>query len=307
MARPGHLRAGRDRRAEAAPMTVLSPIGRVIGEAPVAPPPAAATDLAPPDMGRSYDDYFETGLYSRRYPAPNRRVLRLARRLVPAGGRFLDFGAGTGRYCVPLVESTGAACVAFDISTVALAGLAKRHGGLVADRRLALVGPRLADLEAEVAANGRFDLALLAFGVLGHVAGRRQRLALMRGIGDMLTPGGRVLLSVPNALRRFRREQRACAAAVRAGRLEPGDILYRRDADDHAIDLYYHLYRLPEIRRDLADAGFTIDTLTAESVLSEHAVVCHPLVGRCDDVMSGLMPVGFAYGFLAVAHRMGGD
>jgi len=263
------------------------------------PRPGATT----PDMGRSYDDYFKTGLYSRRYPAPNRRVLRLAAGLLPAGGTFLDYGAGTGRYCAPLVEATGATCIAFDISEVALATLSARFADLVERGRLVLSGPRMGDLEAVAARRGPLDMALLAFGVLGHVAGRRQRVALLRALGDMLRPGGALMLSVPNARRRFRAEQRESAALVRNGRLEPGDILYRRAADDHAIDLYYHLYSLAEIRRDIEAAGFAVTVATAESVLPEHAVVTYADLGRLDDWASGWVPLQLAYGFLLVARR----
>lgn len=258
---------------------------------------------AAPDMGRSYDDYFQTGLYSRRYPAPNRRVLRLVSALVPSGGTFLDYGAGTGRYCAPLVRSTDATCIAFDISQVALGTLADRFADLVAGGRLVLAGPRMGDLEATVARRGPLDLVLLAFGVLGHVAGRRQRLALLRALRDMLVPGGSLVLSVPNARRRFRAEQRQSAGLVASGRLEPGDILYRRAADDHMIDLYYHLYSLAEIRRDVEAAGFGVVRATAESMLPEHAVVTHPSLGRLDDWASDLLPVGLAYGFLLVAQK----
>lgn len=57
-----------------------------------------------PDMAASYDSYFGTGLYDNRYPRPNRRVLRAALASLTPGGRFLDYGAGTGRYCFPLLS-----------------------------------------------------------------------------------------------------------------------------------------------------------------------------------------------------------
>lgn len=267
-------------------------------------PPTETTRIAAPDMGRAYDDYFKTGLYTQRYPAPNRRVLRTALGLLPRGGRFIDYGAGTGRYCLPMIEVQGATCIAFDISAVALDCLAERNAGLVAGGRLVLTGPKMADLEAAIDRGGPVDLVMLAFGVLGHVAGRRQRLALLRGLKSMLVPGGSLLLGVPNALRRFRRAQRDNRAAVADGRLEPGDILYRRAAADHEIDLYYHLYTLDEIRHDVEQAGFVVETVTAESALPEHAVVCHPHLGQLDDWVSGLVPVRLAYGFLIIARRV---
>ena len=42
-----------------------------------------------------------------------------------------------------------------------------------------------------------------------------------------------------------------------------------------------------------------VEELTAESLLPEHAVVTHPWVGRVDDAVCSLVPLGLAYGFLA--------
>ena len=44
----------------------------------------------------SYEPYFATGAYDRRYPLPNPTVLRLIRRLLPAGGHLVDYGCGSG-------------------------------------------------------------------------------------------------------------------------------------------------------------------------------------------------------------------
>lgn len=250
-------------------------------------------------MGRSYDRYFATGLYNHRYPAPNRRVMARAARIVPRGGRFLDYGAGEGRYCIPLVVEREASAVAFDISATGLAVLTEAAGPLAASGRVTPVGTRMRDLEQAVERSGRFDAVMATFGVLGHVRGRRQRVALLASFRAMLNPGGRVLVGLPNAARRFRREQRLCQPMVEDGRLEPGDILYSRTADGVPIELYYHLYRPEEVRADAVEAGFVVEELTAESLLPEHSVVTHPWIGRVDDAVCGLVPLGLAYGFLA--------
>lgn len=258
----------------------------------------AGSEIAGPDMGRSYDSYFATGLYKRRYPGPNRRVLARAERLIPRGGRFLDYGVGDGRYCVPLVRRRAATAIAFDISAGALAALEANSGPLVEEGRIRPVGTHLRDLEVEIARSGPVDLVLAAFGVLGHVRGRRQRVALLQSFRTMLKPGGRVLVGLPNARRRFRREQHLCSPEVGAGRLERGDILYSRSSGDERIELYYHLYDADEVRAEAGAAGFTIDEMTAESLLPERAVVSRPLLGRLDDLACAIAPVGLAYGFL---------
>ena len=262
-------------------------------------PPARPDVPELPDMSGSYDRYISSGLYDRRYPRPNRRTLRKMKRCLPAGGRFLDVGAGTGRYTLPLLQVSGTSGVALDICPVARTTLAERLGEFVRAERLAIRGE---DADALAADHPQtFDLALLAFGVLAHVAGRAERLRLLRAIRSMLKADGTLILSVPNARRRFRAEQRSSAPLVDAGKLEPGDILYKRGQDDGEIQLFYHLYTLAEVRDDLAEAGFRVTNVGAESLLSERTVVSDPLTGWLDAMACRIAPASLGYDLLAVA------
>ena len=262
-------------------------------------PPARPDVPELPDMSGSYDRYISSGLYDRRYPRPNRRTLRKMKRSLPAGGRFLDVGAGTGRYTLPLLQVTGTSGIALDICPVARTTLAERLGEFVRAERLAIRGE---DADALAADHPQtFDLALLAFGVLAHVAGRAERLRLLRAIRSMLKADGTLILSVPNARRRFRAEQRSSAPLVDAGKLEPGDILYKRGQDDGEIQLFYHLYTLAEVRDDLAEAGFRVTNVGAESLLSERTVVSNPLTGWLDAMACRIAPTSLGYDLLAVA------
>lgn len=262
-------------------------------------PPARPDVPELPDMSGSYDRYISSGLYDRRYPRPNRRTLRKMKRSLPAGGRFLDVGAGTGRYTLPLLQVTGTSGIALDICPVARTTLAERLGEFVRAERLAIRGE---DADALAADHPQtFDLALLAFGVLAHVAGRAERLRLLRAIRSMLKADGTLILSVPNARRRFRAEQRSSAPLVDAGKLEPGDILYKRGQDDGEIQLFYHLYTLAEVRDDLAEAGFRVTNVGAESLLSERTVVSNPLTGWLDAMACRIAPASLGYDLLAVA------
>ena len=262
-------------------------------------PPARPDVPELPDMSGSYDRYISSGLYDRRYPRPNRRTLRKMKRSLPAGGRFLDVGAGTGRYTLPLLQVTGTSGIALDICPVARTTLAERLGEFVRAERLAIRGE---DADALAADHPQtFDLALLAFGVLAHVAGRAERLRLLRAIRSMLKADGTLILSVPNARRRFRAEQRTSAPLVDAGKLEPGDILYKRGQDDGEIQLFYHLYTLAEVRDDLAEAGFRVTNVGAESLLSERTVVSDPLTGWLDAMACRIAPASLGYDLLAVA------
>ena len=267
--------------------------------------PPVQTDM--PDMSGSYELYISSGLYDRRYPRPNRRTLRTMRRHLPAGGRFLDIGGGTGRYTLPLLEMSGTSGVAHDICSIARKTMAERLQRFMGDGRLAIEGGE-PDPDVLAARYPRaFDLALLAFGVLAHVPGRGERLRLLRAVRRMVKADGTLILSVPNARRRFRAEQRSAAPLIAIGELEPGDILYERGQDGGAIPMFYHLYTLAEVRRDLSDAGFRVDSIEPESLLSERTVVSKPLLGWLDDLACRLAPASAGYDLLAVARPLAAD
>ena len=271
-----------------------------------ATPSAHAHGPELPDMSGSYGRYISSGLYDRRYPRPNRRTLRKMKRCMVAGGRFLDVGAGTGRYTLPLLQMNGTRCVAHDISPVARETLAERLRGFVSDERLVIRGDDPDDLAAELPQ--AFDLALLAFGVLAHVARRKERLRLLRAIRTMLKVEGTLILSVPNAKRRFRAEQRDAEPLVREGTLEPGDVLYQRNQADGEIRLFYHLYTLDEVHRDLSETGFRVASVGAESLLSERKVVSSRPIGWLDALACRFAPTELGYDLLAVARpKTAGD
>ena len=193
----------------------------------------------------------------------------------------------------------GTRCVAHDICPVARDTLAERLRDFVDDARLVIRGDDPDDLAAEL--TQAFDLALLAFGVLAHVAWRAERLRLLRAIRTMLKVDGTLILSVPNAKRRFRDEQRDVEPLVREGTLEPGDVLYQRNQADGEIRLFYHLYTLEEVHRDLSEAGFQVASVGAESLLSERKVVSSRPVGWLDALACRLAPTELGYDLLAVA------
>ena len=128
------------------------------------PPPARPEAPEPLDVSASYDHYISSGLYDRRYPRPNHRTLREMKRHLPAGGRFLDVGAGTGRYTLPLLRVTGTSGVAHDICPVACKTMAERLDEFVRAGRLIVRGEDAGVLAGDH--RHAFDLALLAFGVL---------------------------------------------------------------------------------------------------------------------------------------------
>ncbi len=275
------------------------------GAASVVDHDAPAPGTRAPDVRGGYEAYISSGLYDRRYPRPNGRTLRTSLGFLRKGGRFLDFGAGTGRYTLPLMERTRASGVAYDVCPAACRAMADRLRGFVDEGRLVIRDGEPGALTETHRQS--FDLALMAFGVLGHVAGRAARLRLLGAVREMLKPEGVLVLGLPNARRRFRAARRAAAPLVRAGELEAGDVLYTRGRDADGIRLFYHLFSPSEARDDLSAAGFRLESIEPESLLPEYAVVGSPLLGRLDDLACRIAPAASGYGFLIVARPLAPD
>ncbi|MDS4029828.1 MAG: class I SAM-dependent methyltransferase [Candidatus Competibacter sp.] len=254
------------------------------------------------DVALNYDQYFASQLYDKRYPGPNQTSLAIVVREIHGGRvKVLDFGCGNGRYAAPLLERTDATIVACDISREAIDELSLRCAWYVGTGRLHPVCGDLSVLTRTLDRDGGFDLAIMMFGVLGHIfsgATRRKTLATIRGL---LRPGGRIVVSVPNAARRFLKRQAMARRLIREGHLEPGDILYERTADSVVVEMYYHLYALREFVLELEQQGFRLIQVGAESVLPESAVVRSTALRWIDRMLATVVPLRCAYGFLAVA------
>jgi SAM-dependent methyltransferase len=256
-----------------------------------------------PVISLAYDAYFSSGLYDTRYPRPNAAMVRLIRSARPvAGGAALDFGCGNGRYLPFLLEHPPLVTTAYDVSTEAVATCRLKFAPEIQAGRLRLVLGATADLTAAVEPATQ-DLVLLLFGVLGHVRGRAERIATLRALYDLLRPGGRLMLTVPSRLRRFRAEQALCAPLVREGLLEPGDILYHRQMGGVPLELYYHLFTPNEFLDELAAAGFVKPKTFAESVLSERASIASGGSALIDEALRWVCPLRLAYGFGALVER----
>lgn len=246
-----------------------------------------------PDNIGQYHHYFNSGHYVRRYPRANRTVLRLIHSLLPACGRVLDYGCGSGRYLLPLRQHA-AACIGFDVCTAALDSLRLQLDQLDDVTNLTLLGPAPTAISQHCAEHGRVDLVLCLFGVLSHIDTPEQRRHTLRQLREALDPEhGRLLISVPNRHRRFRREQRNCG--------NQADIRYVRDCGGEPLQLSYHLYDIATFRRELQDAGFNIDYMQAESLWPESVISNSRLMGRIDHALSRWLPTDLGYGLLAVA------
>jgi SAM-dependent methyltransferase len=260
----------------------------------------------PISVEENYDKYFASSLYDKRYPHPNPSTFAvIAGEIGTQGKRVLDIGCGNGRYAESLLGLTDAMIVACDISREAIDELTIRCSGHVASGRLRPVFGDLSVVAKTVKRNEKFDLAIMVFGVLGHIYSRALRRQALASICSLLRPGGRIVVTVPNAARRFPRQQRAAQSLVRAGDLEAGDIFYERTSNDLVVKMYYHLYTLEEFAQDLEQQGFRLIHLGAESFLPESGVVRSTLLRGVDRFLATFVPLRHAYGFLAVAEVAG--
>jgi SAM-dependent methyltransferase len=275
-----------------APSDELGALGR--------PPGVNATAGDVADMGKSYDTYIASGLYRSRYPRPNRRTLRLLQQNLPAGVVF-STTAPARDDCLNLARTHAAHVFAVDISAAARHVLATRAEDMDLARSVAICEPGDPIYRAEVGERGRFDVALLGFGVLGHVAERKHRIALLSELRDALSPGGCLVLGLPNALRRFRTEQAQHPARVASGELEAGDIYYQRVSSAGTVPLFYHLFHRAEIQADLAEAGYSVERLTSESMLPETAVTNSGALAVVDDLACSALQADWGYGYLFTA------
>ncbi len=271
-------------------------------------------DLMPPARSRSaepqvqsqmrslYDHYFASHAYDQRYPRPNPHTLRwLLANGVGQATKVLDFGCGSGRYALPLLHLSQAQVVGFDISSQALAELATRRahlGSAEQMQRLHIVyGPL-----ANCAAYAPFERVLALFGVLSHVGERTERVATLRALRQLCAPGGRLLLSVPNQWRRRPLEllrTRWQQWRQRSG--EPGDIRFTRQIAGQPQTFFYHLYSAAGLRAELAQAGWRLCSLSAESLLPEWLITQHPRLGQLDAALTRYLPASWGYGLCAVA------
>lgn len=254
-------------------------------------------------MAHLYDHYFACHAYEKRYPQPNQATLAF---LMTQGAsnaqRILDFGCGNGRYALALLQATSASVTGCDISEAALQEFRSHLDDLRFGARTRLL---LGDASA-LAGSGRYDVVLMLFGVLSHIGVRSARLDTLRHLRSHMTPGGKLLLTVPSQWRR-RPIELICAAIERLRGsaqgvlIEEGNILFSRMLGGESHQFFYHLYTVQRLRDELREAGFQTTLIEAESVLPEWLITQHPWIGGIDARVARLLPAFLGYGIRAVA------
>ena len=265
-------------------------------------------------MSKLYDSYFASHDYKRRYPSPNPATLKflLDQGQAASAKSILDVGCGDGRYALALLDATPANITGCDISSAALHEFSAQLATRSDARRVTLVHSCVEALTPAIdgnvvasATDARHDLSLLLFGVLSHAGDQAARVAMLKAVVRQTKPDGRLLLTVPSIWRRRPVEllQRLWRRNVRGeqNNFQLGDMTFARVIDGHEQTFFYHLYSLPRLRQELDMAGWTLQTVQAESLLPEWLVTQYRWIGRLDNWVRPLLPASLGYGIRAVA------
>ena len=265
-------------------------------------------------MSKLYDSYFASHDYKRRYPSPNPATLKflLDQGQAARAKSILDVGCGDGRYALALLDATPANITGCDISSAALHEFSAQLATRSDARRVTLIHSTVEALTPSADAktsdgeiDGRHDLSLLLFGVLSHAGDQAARVAMLKAVLRQTKPGGRLLLTVPSIWRRRPVEllQRLWRRKVRGeqNNFQLGDMTFARVIDGQEQTFFYHLYSPLRLGQELDMAGWSIQTVQAESLLPEWLVTQYRWVGRLDNWVRPLLPASLGYGIRAVA------
>ena len=236
-----------------------------------------------------YNTYYRSGAYDRRYPAPNSATLCEIKSRIASENRLLDFGCGSGRYSIALAPFCRS-LMAYDPSPEAIHLLKSRtkdHHNV--SHALAL---------EDVLRDAPYDVAICIFGVLSHMPDPNQRRSTLELLRKCLRVDGWLVVSVPNRMRRFYRQQLLSALQQRdlSGRID-----YRRDCVDGLIP--YFVYTERTLHDELRACGFLVESIKPESIMPETVVTKYRCALALEKRFLSKIPPWLGYGMLATARR----
>jgi len=176
----------------------------------------------------------------------------------PQGVLVADFGCGNGRSLLPLLAE-GYRGIGIDLSVPMLEAFADKAQGLSVADRVSLVQANLVQLDAFT--DNSVDAAICMFSTLGMIHGRQHRACFLKHVRRMLKSDRPFVLHAHNSLFQIRQHQglrNAVASAWKAfrGKHEFGD----RTATYRGVkNMFIHSFRRAELKRDLEQAGFTVN------------------------------------------------
>jgi len=172
-------------------------------------------------------------------------------------GRVLDIGSGTARHVIPLAKM-GHRVVGADLSA---------HMLRVAVTKLAQSGVKASLIRADMVDLPRLfrpdslDYALCMFSTIGLIRGGKNRLSFLKGLAQLLRPGGRFAVHVHNRWHGLGSLDGSTFILSNLwktwrGQAELGDkiLWYYRGVRD----MYVHLFSQSELTDLLIGAGFVI-------------------------------------------------
>ena len=267
-------------------------------------------------LSAQYNRYFLTGEYKHRYPKVNRCTFAFVQYYLdrlPQSARVLDYGCGSGRYLLRLLNVYSTMrFTAYDIAEAPLSILRKKLIKFHEVDRVDVVSNFSELPYKKVLQNGSpsvrpdgergFNASLLLFGVLSHISSAQERKQLLGYCSDSLcsdsqdapcegAESGYLVLSVPNKQRRFLQLQK---------QQRSHEIRYSRIIDEQETHFYYHLYSVKTITQELQQAGFTVIKQQAESILPETWVTRSSILGWVDHQLCKIVPAHWGYGILVV-------
>lgn len=253
------------------------------------------------DLAATYDLYYVSRHYEARYPVPNPATLAfLLEQGLHRSQSVLDLGCGSGRYALALLQAGCQSITGCDPSQGALAEFRRHLEDHPGRERIRLV---LGEVDA-LALDDRFDAFLMLFGVLGMLGSHDRRVLTLRALRERCLPDARLVLTVPNAWRRMPGNQ---LRAWWQGLWRPvsgqcsRDIRFQRHFDGRTYEFPYHLYGASELRQELAQGGWRLVRLEAESFLPESWVCRQPWLARVDSRLRARVPALLGYGMRALA------
>ena len=210
---------------------------------------------------------------------------------------LLDIGAGSGRYCIPLlVENKELNIVAVEPCQKAQKLLHQRAVQSGVDNRL--------EIYTELSQVGKktFHCIILIFGVLSHITDEIERSKLLFSTFNLLADSGHIICTVPNIFRRFPMHV-FCNIMKEQSFRDAGNIIYERKNGSSNLTLKYHLYSPSTIKKELHESGYSLVNLCPESIFPETFVTSSAKISKLDWLLSFLSPSIMGYGLLTIAKK----
>jgi SAM-dependent methyltransferase len=178
---------------------------------------------------------------------------------IPERARVLDVGCGNGRLGVLLArERPGVAYVGVDASPELLAA-ARREAAALAPGAVIVPADVARPGWTEALPAGPFDCAVV-LAVLHHIPSFELRARVLRDIGAVLAPAGRLILSTWQFLVHARTRRKVvpwAEAGIAEAELEPGDYLLDWKRGGRGLR-YVHLLDEAELQRLAAASGLRV-------------------------------------------------